>query len=273
MLIMGIVNVTPDSFSDGGAFFEPDHAVAQARRLVSEGAEMIDVGGESTRPGAVPVSEAEEIRRVIPVIEALAGRIGVPISIDTMKSNVARRAIESGASVVNNVAAATAGKSMRRLVAETGVGYVAMHMQGDPATMQINPSYENVSREVNEFFGDILKQLLADGVSSEQIILDVGIGFGKKLEHNLELLGHLREFRKWDRPLLLGVSRKSFLGKLAEGQTEQRLPASLACACWAAREGAGIVRVHDVAETRQAVRATEALMNLGSKNDVGRITN
>jgi dihydropteroate synthase len=260
-LLMGVVNVTPDSFSDGGRFFDPAAAVAHARQLIEEGADIIDVGGESTRPGATPVSEAEELRRVLPVIEQLAPQRRVPISVDTVKPAVARAALAAGACIVNDVGANRADPEMWGLVAGAGAGYVAMHMQGTPATMQRNPRYQNVVREVGGFFAERLEHLYRCGVNTEQIILDPGLGFGKTAEHNLQLLGALRSFTKWNRPLLLGVSRKSFVGRVTgAAEADARLPGSLACACWAVAGGAALVRTHDVAETRQAVRMTEAIL-------------
>lgn len=259
-LVMGIVNVTPDSFSDGGQFRDPDQAVARARALVEQGAGVLDVGGESSRPGAIPVEEAEELRRVLPVIEQLAGRVPVPISIDTVKPVVARAALEAGASIVNDVAANREDDAMWRLVAETSAGYVCMHMQGTPQTMQDRPTYADVVGEVGGFFSDRLQRLSGCGVHPDQIILDVGIGFGKTLEHNLQLLGALPTFAQFDRPLMLGVSRKMFIAKLLGTELAARLPASLACACIAVATGVRFIRAHDVAETVQAVRMTEAIL-------------
>jgi dihydropteroate synthase len=258
---MGVVNVTPDSFSDGGRFLDPEAALSQALKLIAEGADIIDVGGESTRPQAAPVSEAEELRRVLPVLEQLRGCVAVPISIDTMKPAVARAALERGASVVNDVAAQRQDPAMWRLVAEHGAGYVAMHMQGDPQTMQRQPTYEDVVTDVNEFFGDRLRQLSAHGVAPEQVVLDAGFGFGKTLAHNLQLLGAWAAFTKWQRPLMLGVSRKSFVGRVTGvNAAEARLAGSLACAVWAVARGANLVRTHDVAATRQALRMVEAIL-------------
>lgn len=263
---MGVVNVTPDSFSDGGNFFESSRAVDHALKLIDEGAEIIDVGGESTRPNAAPVATEEELRRVLPVIEELQRRTQTPISVDTMKPEVARAAIRAGAAIVNDVGANRFDPEMGRVVAESGAGYVLMHMQGNPETMQKNPSYENVVAEVNEFFSKGLQQLGAFGVAPEQVVLDVGIGFGKRVEHNLRLLGSLDDFTKWNRPLMIGVSRKSFISKLDAGtdaaDSGERLPGSLACACWARRAGAQIFRVHDVAATRQALRMIDAIINI-----------
>jgi len=259
-LVMGVVNVTPDSFSDGGEFLEADKAVAHALKLVEQGAELLDIGGESTRPGATPVSEAEELRRVLPVIEQLAGRTKVPLSIDTMKPAVARAALAAGASMVNDVAANREDDAMGRVVAETGAGYIAMHMQGQPQTMQANPVYADVVRAVEDFFRERLQRLNAAGVRADQVVFDVGIGFGKTVEHNLQLLAALGSFTKLERPLLLGVSRKSFIGKLVAAAAAERLPGSLACACLAVEAGVQIIRTHDVAETVQAVRMTEAIL-------------
>jgi len=259
-LVMGIVNVTPDSFSDGGKFSTTDAAVTHALQLVEEGADILDVGGESTRPHATPVSEEEELRRVIPVIEQLAAQIKIPISIDTIKPIVARTALQAGASLVNDIAANRDDDEMWRIIAETGAGYILMHMQGTPQTMQQNPVYKNVVDEVNNFFGERLSRLVNCGVNAEQVVLDVGIGFGKKLEHNLQLLAELRHFKKWNRPLLLGVSRKAFIGQMLGATVTERLPASLACAGWAVQHGVEIIRTHDVAATKQALKMTEALL-------------
>ena len=260
-MLMGIVNVTPDSFSDGGKFFDPDAAIKHALELIEEGADMVDVGGESTRPNATPVSEGEELRRVLPVIETLARTVKIPISIDTMKPAVARAALAAGASIVNDVAANRQEDAMWRVVAECGAGYVAMHMQGTPQTMQTAPAYNDVIADVNKFFGGRLDRLKQAGVTAEQVVLDVGIGFGKTVEHNLRLLACVDSFTRWNRPLLLGASRKSFIPQAAgDAATADRLSGSLACACWAAQNGVNIIRTHDVAATRQALRLTEAIL-------------
>ena len=263
-LVMGIVNVTPDSFADGGQFFDAGKAVAHALELVEQGAEILDVGGESTRPGAEAVGEAEELRRVIPVIEQLTRRVKVAVSIDTVKPAVARAALAAGASLVNDVATNRADETMWRVVAEAGAGYVCMHMQGTPQTMQSTPHYEDVVHEVGAFFEERLMRLAVCGVAAEQVVLDPGIGFGKSLEHNLQLLGALRSFTRYSRPLVLGVSRKSFLGKILPCEVGRRLPGSLACASLAVEAGVQIIRAHDVAETVQAVRVTEAVVKAKS---------
>jgi dihydropteroate synthase len=260
-LVMGIVNVTPDSFSDGGKFLNANAAVTHALKLVDEGAEILDIGGESTRPGAKPVSEKEELRRVLPAIEKLAAKITIPISIDTMKHAVARAALAAGASIVNDVAANRRDDAMWQIVAEFRAGYICMHAQGSPRTMQKNPAYKNVVREVGEFFRERLKKLNAAGVAADQVVFDPGIGFGKTPEHNLQLLAGLRRFKKLSRPLLLGVSRKSFLGKISGATLNERLPASLACATLAIESGVQIIRTHDVLATLQAMRMAEAILS------------
>ena len=259
MIVMGIVNTTPDSFSDGGHFLDPDAAVTHALRLANEGAEILDIGGESSRPGSAAVSEQEELDRVIPVIERLAMQPELVLSIDTQKPNVAREAIATGASIVNDVAANREDPEMWQIVAEANAGYICMHMQGTPQTMQTKPVYDDVTDSIRAFFDERLKRLAVVGLRPEQDALDPGIGFGKTLEHNIKLLRYLNKFNLVERPLLFGASRKSFIEKLLGVPVDDRLPASLACATWAAIQGSQIIRVHDVAETVQAVRMTEAL--------------
>jgi dihydropteroate synthase len=260
-MLMGVVNVTPDSFSDGGQFFDANKAIEHALQLVAEGADIIDVGGESTRPNATPVSEDEELRRVLPVLRALADQnVSVPISIDTMKPVVADIALKEGASIINDVAAARADMRMWDLARDSGAGYVLMHMQGTPQTMQCDPKYEDVVHDVARFYEERLTQLRESGVSREQIILDPGIGFGKTAEHNLELLAGLSHFTTYQRPLLVGASRKAFIGKVTGAEKMAgRLPGSLACAIAAAQAGAQIIRTHDVGATRHALRMMEAI--------------
>jgi len=258
-MVMGILNVTPDSFSDGGRFLDAGKAVARGEAMIAEGAELIDVGGESTRPGAAPVDEAEELRRVIPVVKALASRTGAVISIDTRKAGVARAALDAGASIVNDIEAQRTDPELWRAVAAAGAGYVSMHMQGSPQTMQADPRYQDVVGEVTGFFRERLLRLEACGVRPEQVLLDPGIGFGKTLDHNLALIRGLGVISTLGRPILLGVSRKSFIGRLFGAEPDDRLGASLACALWAAGSGAGMFRVHDVAETVQALRMREIL--------------
>jgi dihydropteroate synthase len=259
-MVMGVVNVTPDSFSDGGRYFDVHRAVAHALELVDQGADMLDVGGESTRPGAPAVAEEEELRRVIPVIERLAPDSRVPISVDTMKPSVARAAIVAGASVVNDVAANRSDDALWRIVAEAGAGYICMHMQGTPQVMQKSPEYRDVVSEVGEFFNERLERLETCGVTREHVALDPGIGFGKTADHNLQLLAAMDGFARFRRPLVLGVSRKSFLGTIVPADVSQRLPGSLACATLAVAAGVQIIRTHDVLETVQAVRVAEAVV-------------
>ena len=262
-IVMGVVNVTPDSFSDGGRFIDPVAAIEHGVQLVAEGAEILDIGGESTRPGAALVDEAEELRRILPVIAGLAAKAAVPISIDTMKPAVARAALDAGAAIVNDVAANRASPEMWETVAATGAGYVAMHMLGTPATMQQAPGYSDVVAEVRAFFADRLVAARAAGITAEQVVLDPGIGFGKTVGDNLGLIARLAEFKSLGRPLLLGVSRKSFLGKVLGAEARARLPGGLACSVWAAREGVQIFRTHDVAATVQALRMLEAITSRG----------
>ncbi|MGC8991307.1 MAG: dihydropteroate synthase [Verrucomicrobiia bacterium] len=259
-LVMGILNVTPDSFSDGGKYFDVSAAVDRAREMAAEGAEIVDIGGESSRPFATPVDEAEELRRVMPVIERLVGSVPVALSIDTRKPCVARAALEAGASIVNDIEANRDDPEMWEVVARYGAGYVCVHMQGKPENMQQNPQYADVVGEVGEFFEGRLGRLAAAGVAAEQVVLDPGIGFGKTVEHNLQLLAGLDSYRRFLRPLLIGVSRKSFIGRLLGVDVDKRLAGSLACAVWARWLGVEIVRAHDVATTLQALRMTEALL-------------
>ncbi len=258
-VLMGIVNVTPDSFSDGGRFLDPEHAVDHALQLAAEGAEILDIGGESTRPGATPVPVSDELARVIPVIQALAGQTERVISIDTQKPEVAAAAVAAGAAIINDVAANRTDPAMWECVARTGAGYVCMHMQGTPQTMQEAPGYADVVTEVREFFEARLRRLVAAGVRAEQVALDVGIGFGKTVEHTVALLAAISSFQTLGRPLLLGVSRKSFIGKLTGRPPDDRLPGAVAATVLAVHDGVQIVRTHDVAATRQALQVAEAI--------------
>ena len=262
-VVMGVLNVTPDSFSDGGAHLDDDAhpapAVRHAQALLDAGADVIDVGGESTRPGADPVGEEEELRRVLPVVEALAD-LGAVVSIDTTKARVARAAVEAGAAIVNDVSAGVLDGLMLRTVAELQVPYVVMHMQGTPRTMQRDPRYGDVVADVFDFLADQLGRLEEVGISRELVVVDPGIGFGKTVGHNLELLRRVREFTSLGRPVLIGASRKSFIGH-ATGEMDplHRVSGSVAAAALAVAGGASIVRVHDVAETVQAVAVARAV--------------
>jgi len=263
-LIMGILNATPDSFSDGGAFMEPAAACAHGLKLIEEGADILDVGGESTRPGAESVPADEELRRVIPVIKALRERTSVPISIDTCKAVVAAAAIEAGADIVNDVTGLRGDEDMPRLVAESPVGVVIMHMRGEPRTMQVAPVYEDVVREVGEFFRQSLEAALSSGIDPMRIVLDPGIGFGKTPEHNRQILRALPQFSILGRPLLVGVSRKSFLGWIADSpRIEDRHWPGVALTSFCREHGARILRVHDPKPHKEALRMTEAIIGDG----------
>ena len=257
--VMGIVNVTPDSFSDGGRYFDAARAVAHGEQMAHEGADVIDVGGESTRPGARPVPAEEEIERVIPVIRGLRRKISIPISIDTMKSRVARAALDEGADLVNDISALSFDPAMASLVAAEKAPVVLMHMQGTPRTMQQSPTYGDVVEEVKAFLQQRIQFSIDAGVESERIIIDPGIGFGKNLEHNLALLRGLSALTALGRPVLAGISRKTFIGKLLDAGPEERLEGSLAAAVAAALAGANIIRVHDVKEAVRAVRIADAI--------------
>jgi dihydropteroate synthase len=260
--IMGILNVTPDSFFDGGKNIEFKNAINHAIELKNAGADFIDIGGESTRPGADPVPEEIEYKRVIPVIEKLASELNTLISVDTRKPKIAEAALKAGAIIVNDVEANRNDPEMWQIVSKYNAGYVLMHMLGSPKTMQISPTYEDVVNDIFTFFNERISILNNYGIKKEQIILDPGIGFGKTLQHNLELIARIRIFKKLGCPLLLGASRKSFIGQLFDAPKENRLPGSLACACWAAFQGVNIVRVHDVKETVQAVKLIEKLLSI-----------
>ncbi|HHH44160.1 MAG TPA: dihydropteroate synthase [Gammaproteobacteria bacterium] len=255
---MGVLNVTPDSFSDGGDFFTPEKAVQRALRMEAEGAAIIDVGGESTRPGAAPVTEADEIGRVVPVIEALQSRLRVPISIDTQKPAVMQAAIDAGAGLINDVNALREPGALE-VAAAGGVPVCLMHMQGDPRTMQDEPRYRDVVDVVKEFLAQRLAACEQAGIRREQVLLDPGFGFGKTVSHNLQLLARLEEFTRLRQPLVVGLSRKSMIGKLLGLEVGERLPASIALAVLAVERGAILVRSHDVAATWQALQMHVAL--------------
>jgi dihydropteroate synthase len=257
--IMGVINVTPDSFYDGGRRLDAGQAVAAGVAMAAGGADIIDIGGESTRPGAAVVSEAEELDRVLPVIRGLRKEIALPISIDTYKSAVAMSALEAGADIVNDISALRFDAAMASLVAKEKVPVVLMHMQGTPGTMQADPRYTDVVREVRDFLAAELYEAQDAGIAAQSIIIDPGIGFGKTLEHNLELLRGLPVLAALGQPLLVGVSRKTFIGKILDALPEQRLEGSLAAAVAAVLAGANLLRVHDVAETRKAVQVADAL--------------
>jgi dihydropteroate synthase len=262
-MIMGVLNVTPDSFSDAGEFFTTEKAVEQGKRMAAEGAQIIDVGGESTRPGAEAVSTDEEIARVIPVIEQLRETVSALISIDTSKATVARAALDAGASIINDVTGGRADSQMMTLAAESGAAFIIMHMQGEPRTMQAAPHYDDVVREVADFFRQQYERALECGIDSMAIAFDPGIGFGKTVEHNLSLLAHLAELRARDRPLVVGVSRKSSLGKMIGSDAmEDRLAPTIAFTAMLRERGANVLRVHNVKENVAALRVTEAILEV-----------
>jgi dihydropteroate synthase len=252
---MGVVNITPDSFSDGGRFLVRDEAIAHARRLAQEGADIIDLGGESTRPGAAPVAEAEELQRVLPVLKALAD---IPVSIDTRRPGVMRAALEAGASMINDVQALQAPGAIEA-VRDSTCAVCLMHMKGEPATMQQEPHYDDVVAEVKRFLQQRLRACEAGGIARERLVVDPGFGFGKTAAHNLTLLARLAEFQDLGAALLAGLSRKSTIGKITGRPAAERLPGSLAMALLAVQSGATILRVHDVRETRDVVAVWEAL--------------
>jgi len=263
--LMGIINATPDSFADGGLYLQEEQAVEHGLRLVAEGADIIDVGGESSRPGADPVTEEEERRRVVPVIKKLRKRSDVLISVDTMKAAVARGALAAGADIINDISAFSTDPEMISAVKESGASVVIMHMKGTPKTMQADPKYENVTTEIRSFLAQKLKQAEMAGIPPERIIIDPGIGFGKNVEHNLTLLREQDEFLVFGRPLLLGISRKSFIGAILGLPTGERLEGTIAAAVISVIRGAHILRVHDVEKVKRAVRLTEAALGPGSR--------
>ncbi len=264
-LIMGVLNVTPDSFSDGGLYSTPDKALRRARALVEEGADIIDIGGESTRPGAPPVTVQEELERVLPVVEQVARELPVPVSIDTSKPEVMQAALRAGAGMINDIRALQTPGALA-LAADSPAAVCLMHMQGTPATMQVAPHYEDVVAEVKAFLTERIQACEAAGIRRDRILIDPGFGFGKTLEHNLLLLKHLGEFRTLGAVLLVGLSRKSMIGKLLhDAPPGERLYGSLAAAVIAAWQGAHILRVHDVRETAQALQICAAVMRVPAR--------
>ena len=260
-LLMGVVNVTPDSFYDGGKNSKAQMAISQAHRLIADGVDIIDIGGESSKPGAVPVTAEQEIERVIPVIKEVSG-FGVPISIDTQKSSVMEAAVIAGASIVNDISALSADPKSLRLLRELGVPVILMHMQGTPVDMQNNPYYQFAPLDILEYLRNRIDVCLESGISLSNIIVDPGIGFGKNLNHNVALLNRLSLFHSLRVPIAIGVSRKSFIASLNEDEPpDQRLAGSLAMAIWACQQGVQILRVHDVAETKQALKIYKAVVD------------
>jgi dihydropteroate synthase len=260
-LIMGVLNVTPDSFSDGGNFLDTENAVEHGLKMAAEGAHIVDIGGESTRPGAEAVTAEEELHRVIPAIERLRKKSEVIISVDTSKAEVARAAIRAGASIVNDVTGGRGDEKMMPLIAETKSAFIIMHMQGTPHTMQVAPQYTNIVSEISDFFRQQYARAIVYNIDTMAIAFDPGIGFGKTLEHNLELLAQLERLRACDRPIVIGVSRKSFLGKLiSSAQMSDRLAPAVALTSLLRARGADVLRVHDVKENVSALKVTEAIL-------------
>lgn len=258
--IMGVLNVTPDSFSDGGKFLNLEKAVSHGLKMAEEGADIIDIGGESTRPGSLPVSLEEETQRVIPVIESLAKKIQIPISIDTYKSQIAQKAVEAGAEIVNDISGLRFDLEMAKLAAKYNVPVIIMHIKGTPQNMQENPYYENVIREIKEYFEERINWATSSGINEENILIDPGIGFGKRFEDNLAILKNLKEFKKLDRPILVGLSRKSFIGKILDLPVEERFEGSLGALAYSIMQGANIARVHDVKESVRVAKVIDAIL-------------
>ena len=265
-LLMGVLNVTPDSFSDGGLFFDKEKAIAHGIRMVEEGADIIDIGGESTRPGSKPLELDEELRRVIPVIESLSKKVGVPISIDTYKSAVAQRAIEAGAEIINDISALNFDQSLAQVAAKENTPLVLMHIRGTPETMQKNVYYESLLSEILHSLKDSIRMAESAGVDPRQIIVDPGIGFGKTVEDNLFIIKNLYEFRILGKPILLGTSRKSFIGKILNAEAGDRLEGTLSSIAIGVLNGAHVIRSHDVLQTRKAIAVADAIRLAGTKS-------
>ena len=258
-LIMGVLNVTPDSFSDGGEYIDPEKALDHAYFMAESGADILDVGGESSRPGADSVTAEEEIGRVIPIVKKLAKKTKLPISIDTVKSEVAERAIDAGATILNDISALRSDDKMAEIAAESGAYIILMHMRGTPADMQKDTEYQDLIGEISGFLDDVASKAMDRGVKKERIIIDPGIGFGKSVEGNFIVLKNLDKFLNLGYPIMIGASRKSFIGKTLDVDTGERVEGSIAAACYAVLNGADIVRVHDVAETRRALTIIEKI--------------
>lgn len=259
-LIMGILNVTPDSFSDGNLFNSFESAVEHGVMMAAEGADIIDIGGESSRPGSEPVPEEVEASRVLPVIEELAKRIQIPISIDTYKASIAKKALEKGASIINDISALRWDPDMSPLIASKKVPVVLMHIKGTPKDMQINPHYDHLMTEIISFFNERIEYAVKSGISNHQIIIDPGIGFGKSLDHNLEIIRHLKDLKPLNKPILIGTSRKSFIGKILNLPVNERVEGTAATVAISIANGADIIRVHDVKEMARVARIADAIV-------------
>jgi dihydropteroate synthase len=260
---MGIINVTPDSFSDGGQFFDSEAAISHGKEMVSQGADILDIGGESTRPGSSAVTADDELSRVIPVIEGLVAEVDVPISIDTCKSEVAKAAISAGASIINDISAMRFDPKIADVAANKKVPIILMHMKGTPKDMQENPVYKDVIGDIKDFLNERVKFAISKGIPHENIIIDPGIGFGKTLMHNYDIIKRLGELKELNLPILMGTSRKSFIGKTLNLEADERLEGSLATVTMSIINGADIVRVHDVKETVRCVKMTDAIYKRG----------
>jgi len=265
--IMGILNVTPDSFSNDGIYKDVDKAVRYAEMLAEQGADIIDVGGESTRPGAASITVEEEISRTMPVIKRIAKSIDIPISIDTKKSEVARLSLDNGASMVNDITGLESDEKMARVAAEYGAKVVLMHIKGEPLTMQNNPGYENLIQEIKDKLKRLIQKAEEAGIKKEDIIIDPGLGFGKTVEHNLEILNQLAIFKELGRPIMVGPSRKSFIGKLLGVEPDKRIFGTAASVAIAIKNGADIIRTHDVKEMKQVAILADAIVRDGERND------
>jgi dihydropteroate synthase len=252
-LIMGILNITPDSFYDGGKYFDLDKAIERGFEIEKDGADIIDVGGQSTRPGSIQVGEKEEMERVIPVIEILSRELKIPVSCDTYRSKVAEKAIENGAKIINDISAFSIDNNLLDVIKNSDCGYVLMHMKGTPENMQINPYYDDVIGEISDFFSEKIKILEENKVDIERIVIDPGIGFGKRVCDNVKILKNLDKFKKFNRPILIGTSRKSFIGKILNIEVEDRLEPTIATNVYAYLKGASIFRVHDVKEVKKGI--------------------
>jgi dihydropteroate synthase len=257
--VMGVINVTPDSFSDGGQFFEKERAIEHALQLAMDGADLIDIGGESTRPYSKGISADEEMNRVLPVIEGLKEELGIPISIDTLKAEVAREALRCGAAMVNDISALRSDPEMAAVVAEAEVPVILMHMKGTPADMQVHPTYDDVASEIISFLKQAMDQAVRNGVQRDRIIVDPGVGFGKTFDHNLEILRELGRFRCLDAPILVGSSRKAFIGQILDKKVEERDTGTMATVAAAVMNGAHIVRVHNVKQAVETVKVIDAI--------------
>lgn len=257
---MGILNITPDSFYDGGKFFDCSKAIKHAKKIIEDGADIIDVGGESTRPGSDSISVTEEINRVIPVIKKLVKELNVPISIDTYKYEVAKEALKNGASLVNDITGLHEDRKIAKLVADYKAGVVIMHIKGTPKDMQLNPVYDDLIAEIIDYLKDGINVAITNGISKDSIIIDPGIGFGKQVEHNLKIIANLSKFKSLGFPLLIGTSRKSFIGKILDADVNDRLEGTLATTAISIANGANIIRVHDVKECKRVAGIVDAIL-------------